>query len=254
MSIQDTPIRDLVFPIALAKKAGTDKFEMVDFLGTGFLIGSKGFALTATHVVDISVPANHGLIGMFVDKKTNKWVSWNANVLDTHSTEDVAFLKMDGEHWQETAIRVSFEKQFSGFTYHLFGYPYTNFYEDDETKDCTGRVLGRPDLIYSTGHIRRRVSIRLPGIKGKCFYELSQPIGTGCSGSPIFKVKNGNWEVVGIYVADKTEQVVFECFDKYLNWTIRTFEMPGALAYALRMDDLSGWQPKGCYSTLDELD
>ena len=121
----------------------------------------------------------------------------------------------------------------------------------DSSGRVLGRVLGRPDLIYSFGHIRRRVSFSLPGIKGNCFYELSQPVGAGCSGSPIFKSVNGIWEVVGIYIADKSINVPFSAYNENLVWEMQMIELPGVLAYAVRMDDLSQWKPKNFNQTLD---
>lgn len=251
MSIADTPIRDLVFPLILAEKVGEDEIIMVSFLGTGFLIGSKGYALTAAHVVDLQTKPNQAIVGLFIDKTTNQWTVHNSDTCDTHPSEDVALLKMRGEHWEETTIKVSFEKQFASFDYKLFGYPNANLLEDVDSRDSAGRVLGRPDLIYSAGHMRRRVSFSMPAIKGRCFYELSQPVGAGCSGSPIFTTRDGLWYVVGIYVADKTVSVSFETYNKKLDWVIETIEMPGALAYAVRMDDLSNWIPKELGVTLD---
>lgn len=252
MASADTLVRDLVFPIILAKKVH-DGIEMVSFLGTGFLVGSKGYALTAAHVVDFVIPEDHAIVGMFADRVTSKWQVWNADICDIHPKEDVALLKMRSEHWEETTIKVSFEKQFSAFEYKLFGYPNANLYEDADVRTPDGRVLGRPDLIYSAGHIRRRTNFSIPSIRGKCFYELSQPVGSGCSGSPIFKSNNGIWYVVGIYVADKTESVSFNTYNKNLDWVIETFEMPGVLAYAVRMDALSDWKPKVLNDFLDKI-
>jgi hypothetical protein len=243
-----------VFPIALAEKVGENEVKMVQFLGTGFLFGSKGFALTAAHVVDFKVAENQAIIGMFINEATNKWTSFNANICDIHPTEDVALLMMGGEHWKDTTIRISFEKQFSSFEYKLFGYPNANLLEDVDSRDEYGRVLGRPDLIYSAGHIRRRTNFSIPGIKGSCLYELSQPVGAGCSGSPIFKTQNGIWDVVGIYIADKTETVAFNTYNKELEWCIETIEIAGAMSYAVRMDDISEWVPKVLGVTLNKAE
>jgi hypothetical protein len=254
MSDQSTAIRDLVFPIALAEKVGKNETKMVSFLGTGFLFGSKGFALTAAHVVDVKVADNQAIIGMFVDETTNKWTSFNANICDIHLAEDVALIMMGGEHWKDTTIRISFEKQFASFEYKLFGYPSANLLEDVDIRDERGRVMGRPDLIYSAGHIRRRTNFSIPNIKGRCLYELSQPVGAGCSGSPIFKIERGVWYVVGIYIADKIESVAFNTYNKDLDWVIETIEIAGPLSYAVRMDDISTWVPKVLGVTLNNAE
>ncbi|EHK9000900.1 trypsin-like peptidase domain-containing protein [Vibrio vulnificus] len=253
MSSGDLAVRDIVFPLVLVEAVGGRDAKMVAFLGTGFLVGSEGYALTASHVVDVAVASNQAIVGLFVDEKTNKWQMVNADRVDTHPTEDVTLLKMRSEKWYQTDVRVTFEMQFASFEYLLFGYPNANLYEDVDAKDATGAVLGRPDLIYSNGHIRRRTSFSLPGIKGKQLYELSEPVGAGCSGSPIFRSKNKIWEVVGIYIADKTEHVAYEAYDKDLNWTIHTLEVAGSLSYAVRMDALKDWVPAHYGKTLDNL-
>lgn len=253
MSTGALKVRDIVFPLILAEQTKVGESKVVSFLGTGFLIGSEGYALTAAHVVDIKVEANQAIVALFINKETNKWEIFNADRADTHPTEDVAVLKMRQGTWYKTDVKISFEMQFASFEYQLFGYPCANLYEDVDVKDQFGSVLGRPDLIYSKGHIRRRVSFKLPSIKGNCLYELSEPVGSGCSGSPIFKSKNGIWEVIGIYIADKTESAVFEGYDKDLNWTIQSFELSGSLSYAVRMDAIKDWVPKNVNKTLDQL-
>ena len=122
-----------------------------------------------------------------------------------------------------------------------------------DKKDHLGKVLGRPDLIYSKGHIRRRVSWNLLNIKGKSFYELSSAVGSGCSGSPIFSLKNGILYVYGIYVADKYESAIFKGYNKDLEWTIHTVELPSTLGYAVRTDALKDWIPENLGTTLDKI-
>mgnify|MGYP003123071149 CR=1 FL=1 len=244
MSHRTTPVRDLIFPIGIFKKDDDGEFEMVSFLGTGFVFGKQGFALTAAHVVTCPLAENHLIMGMFVNANSNQWEVQNIDICDTHPKEDVALLKLSGFRLTEKAIEISFDKQFSAFEYKLFGYPYANFRENPEVKDQMGRVLGRPDLIYSSGHIRRRISFSVPGVTGKSLYELSQPVGAGCSGSPIFWLKGHTPVVVGIYLADKSESLVFNGFNEHLQWGLQTIELPGSLSYAVRMDSLSDWVPK----------
>ena len=47
-----------------------------------------------------------------------------------------------------------------------------------------GRVLLRPDLVYTQGYVRRRLSnLPLDGIRGQQFFELSEAAGPGSSGA-----------------------------------------------------------------------
>lgn len=44
----------------------------------------------------------------------------------------------------------------------------------------------------------------IPCMTGKSFFELIQVGGTGCSGSPIFKIDQlKNWKVMGVYVGER---------------------------------------------------
>lgn len=56
-----------------------------------------------------------------------------------------------------------------------------------------------------------------------------------------------------MYVADKTECVPYNAYNKDLEWVTEIIEMPGALAYAVRMDDLSEWEPNNLGCTLDKI-
>ncbi|ODS34449.1 MAG: hypothetical protein SCARUB_00400 [Candidatus Scalindua rubra] len=253
MPIQGDAVRDFIFPIVLAKSESHDSVSLIEFLGTGFCIGSNGYALTAGHVLDISVPSNHAIIGMFVESTENKWRFFNANTVDIHPVEDVALLRLGGNHWKTSGIKVSFEPQYSSMKYHLFGYPKSNLLECTNNKYITCKASKRPDLIYSEGHIRRRVSWELLNIKGKSFFELSTPVGVGCSGSPVFHVRNNLWNVVGIYICDKIEYIKYEGYDKDLNWGIQTIEIPSQLSYAVRMESLKDWVPKTLNHTLEGI-
>lgn len=63
MSTQRDLVRDFVFPLALADKL-QDGYKVKAFLGTAFLIGDKGYCLTAAHVVK-NQPTNN-FVGVFV--------------------------------------------------------------------------------------------------------------------------------------------------------------------------------------------
>ncbi|MET4644505.1 hypothetical protein ABZY10_31570 [Streptomyces sp. NPDC006539] len=67
-------------------------------------------------------------------------------------------------------------------------------------------------MIYSEGHVRRRVSRAgaLPGIRDSRIFELSTLAGPGCSGAPLIARAPGrlgpNWYVVGVYVGKRRSQ------------------------------------------------
>ncbi len=241
MNEESLLVRDMIFPLILCRQNGEGTVELVEFLGTGFLIGNKNYALTAGHVVNVNISVNTAIVAMFVGDDC-KWRVQDAHIVAIHPKEDIALLLIGGDHTKKPNFQPCLDKQYSGFQYKLFGYPQVNFYENTETRDMCGRVLGRPDMIFSEGHIRRRTSWELLNIKGTQLYELSTPVGKGCSGSPIFRIVNNVWLAVGVYIADQVKTINVEHYDKNLEWKIDFIEFPGELSYATRMDAIENWQ------------
>lgn len=194
MFTQSDAIRDYVFPIATTERKPSG-IVVKRILGSGFLIGNRGFALTAKHVIRGS-EAEH-LIAIFV-LSTGGWFSYEVMAREMHPEEDVAMVKLDGGPWR-SFFRLSNTNENSSCKYRLFGYP------DDSTYECTedGQVVIRPDLIYNEGYIRRRFTGEIPTILGCSFYELSEVAGIGCSGAPVLKITRPEWDVIGIYVGEK---------------------------------------------------
>lgn len=62
MFYQTDRIRDYIFPIAISEQRN-DEVVVKNMLGTAFLIGNQGFALTAKHV--ISTSRSEDLVGIF---------------------------------------------------------------------------------------------------------------------------------------------------------------------------------------------
>ena len=104
----------------------------------------------------------------------------------------------------------------------MWGYP-----EDiAQELEGQGRVIERPELIYAEGYIRRRISQHaFPGIRGTQLFELSEVVGPGCSGSPIYINRKPFWDVIGIYIGER------------LN------ERSTSVAYAIREDVFRDWVP-----------
>jgi hypothetical protein len=65
----------------------------------------------------------------------------------------------------------------------------------------------RPDLVFSEGHVRRRISdVPIRDIKGSRFFELSDAAGDGCSGSPLLDKRSQGadaWTLVGVYIGER---------------------------------------------------
>jgi hypothetical protein len=213
--VQSEAIRDYVFPIVtLHSREGNPLFH--NFLGTGFLIGNRGFGMTAAHVAQNF--KNETVAALFASG--SGWLAIPISDSEMHAQEDVAVLKVTGNSWK-SFFRCSGTWEGSSCKYRMFGYPEDVSYEivhDD-------RARFRPDLVYTEGYIRRRTNHEIPTMIGTSLFELSEVAGSGCSGSPIFKFKAPIWEVIGIYVGEKTN------------------DRATSVAYAVREESFREWRP-----------
>jgi hypothetical protein len=119
---------------------------------------------------------------------------------EKHLTEDVAVMKLQepiGASW----LQLAGTWQGQTAPYRQFGYPTDVLFEVVED----GHARPRPDLVYTQGYIRRRISgLPIPDIRGSGFFELSEVAGTGCSGSPVMLTTPGPaWLVIGVYVGQR---------------------------------------------------
>lgn len=214
-------IRDFVFPLATAEKNDRG-YEHKAFLGSGFLFGNKGFALTAAHVIEKHL--SELIISMFVGED-NAWYAFEVLEHELHPKEDVAIIKINGGPWC-APFRMRNKWEGASAKYQMFGYPEDALYE--KIDENTGRATPRPDLIYTEGYLRRRLTFNpgIPGVKGDSFFELSEIAGPGCSGSPLYINNNRIWDVIGIYVGEKIN-------DRRTD-----------VSYAVREEDFRNWIPE----------
>ena len=226
-------IRDYVFPLIKGKQKN-DSIKAGELIGTGFLIGKNGYAVTAAHVIDQLLDGNREddvILGLFV--VNTKWVGVIIEKCEKHESEDVGIMKLK-KFKRESLLKISDIPQYSSCEYHCWGYPHE---VAKELQNLDKNVPDRPDLIFTQGYIRRRISRELyPTIifRGKQFYELSGTVGQGNSGAPIILKKSIGkkyWEVIGIYIGEKSE---------------------GNLSYAVRAEAFANWTPKILGKTLKE--
>jgi hypothetical protein len=218
MFIQSDAIRDYVLPIASAEII--DGKTKLTILGSAFLIGSQGFALTARHVILNS--ENAKLIAMFTPQ-SGGWFAVDITAREMHPSEDVALVELDeidGTSWK-SFFRLSNSFENASCKYRLWGYP------DDATFEliANNQVLIRPDLVYNEGYIRRRYTGAVPAIRGTSFFELSEIAGTGASGGPVYKFTKPVWDVIGVYVGEKIN------------------DRGTSVSYAVREEAFRNWEP-----------
>ncbi len=218
---QTDVLRDHVFPLATSRP-NPDGTEDVTVRGTGFLIGDN-LGMTAAHVaIEMMRDFAKGTpIAMFVDSRT-EWFSVQWVNHELHPREDAALFWLDDRYALGAFLRPSLDWVGSVTPYMLWGYPEDTYWELTEGG---GRPLVRPDMIYSEGHVRRRLSnVPLPGIRGQNFLELSQVAGAGCSGGPVIQRLPGVNRVSGIYVGERIN------------------DRATSVGYAVRIGALADWR------------
>jgi len=227
MFIQTDKIEDYVFSLAKAKRAPSNSgYVYQELIGTGFFIGNNGFALTAAHVIDQLLedlkPDEDVIVGMF--NNDSDWFAFEITDYEKHSSEDVGIIKLQDQSWKSFLI-INSSPQNSSCEYHCWGFPHETA---KELKKLDKDALDRPELIFTSGYIRRRISRQLyPTMifRGSNFYEVSETIGGGASGGPIIlksSVGKPSWEVIGIYIGEKED---------------------GNIGYAVRTDSFADWTP-----------
>lgn len=218
--MRELRVRDFIFPLVTARHTSTGETEFKGFLGSGFLIGNRGYALTATHVAPEGVADEIG--ALFVED--DKWAFYPVEKREAHPQHDVTVLCLPKAEWK-SPLRLRNQWEGSSAKYQQFGYPVDALY--DIVDERTMRAVTRPDMVFVEGYIRRRISqsLPIPNVKGDQFFEVSELAGQGCSGSPLYINNNGIWDVIGIYVGE------------------RIVEDGVRLGYAVREEAFRDWVP-----------
>jgi hypothetical protein len=218
-------LRDFVFPLIKGKQK-KDSIQAGELIGTGFLIGKDGYAITAAHVIDQLLEGNvedDVILGLFVDN--DQWVAVYIESYEKHDTEDVGILKFK-TFKRKSFLKINDTPQHSACEYNCWGYPHEVAKELSKLYENSPE---RPDLIFTQGYVRRRISRELyPTMifRGKQFYELSETVGGGNSGGPLIlknSVGKKHWEIIGIYIGEKSE---------------------GDISYGVRAEAFANWVPK----------
>ncbi|NVM75943.1 hypothetical protein FHW83_001730 [Duganella sp. SG902] len=224
MTVHSPKISDVVCPIFLGAWKDNE-FEYRTITGTTFSIGKRGFAITAAHVID-QIADDGGGAAVGAVSAAGVWVPIRILESEKHPTEDVGILRLASiPHPSWLVISHTSENQ--SCTYDCWGYPIaiaelSSKYEEDG--------LDNPDLVYTHGYIRRRISRSLPMsvYRGVAFYEISDIAGDGCSGGPVIKKKSvggATWDILGIYIGASQASGI-------------------EVAYATRADAFADWVPK----------
>jgi hypothetical protein len=153
MPAKDTDrIDHFVVALARLERQADDTLKYIAHAGTAFMlqVGDGCLAMTAGHVADTVVIGEHA--ALFADAAG----SWRAAAIvgvQKHPSQDVAVLRLEpGSYASPFTFGRTQENASLGYT--LWGYPEAILYETE----VDGRAVPRPDLVYSQGYIRRRIS------------------------------------------------------------------------------------------------
>lgn len=215
-------IFEVVLPIVEVEQ--TDQgLSLKQFLGTGFLIGSSNYLMTADHVLR-QQRDGHAVALRVVDGAFSTIALFD---IVRHPKEDVAVCRVElGEHVRSWLVPVS-EPHHQSLDCHIWGYPADALFDHGQ-RDLNGRVLQRPELVFTKAHIRRRVTYEVPGFRGNHFFELNESAGAGCSGAPVLAYTIPfRWHVCGIYMGEVTSE--------------RNGQPMRSRGYAVRMQAVADW-------------
>jgi hypothetical protein len=206
--VRTQSIHDHVFPLVTRHSNGTESMA-----GTAFIVGTRGYALTAGHCLP---GPDETLSGMFLIAEPHngsmrgRWALEPIAAHESHPREDVGILRLTTPALPCAFLRLSARRRGPETEYQSWGYPergydYINLPEE-------GRPLPRPDLIYTKGYVRRvvnRAGVFLSA-RGAALLEVSEVAGAGCSGSPVVEyvpadrlAATPRWAVIGIYIGEQ---------------------------------------------------
>ena len=194
LQLPDDPVISYVIPLVLTIRGDSGDWRLEEIAGTGFLVAEgRGLGVTARHIAH---NLERGTAAAVFAQADGTWRAVQILKFEQHPVEDVALFRLPADDYY-SPFSVVASQHYSSAEYSVWGYP------EDEHHDRMAAGGLAPDLVYSAGHIRRRVSYELPSVApGRSFYELSTPAGNKCSGAPVSELTNP-WHVIGVYVGER---------------------------------------------------
>lgn len=147
------PVASFVLPIVKVRPGKEhDTLEFVALLGTCFLLAdSGGLAMTARHVAKEIVVGETAV--MF--NRNGKRELAGVQGAEPHPVEDMALIRLEPGDYH-SPFKLSRFHAHASSQYMVWGYPDAILRELPPGRDSM--TLPRPDLAYSEGHIRRRLT------------------------------------------------------------------------------------------------
>jgi len=172
-------------------------------LGTGFLVSSDGFILTAGHVItDETAGEYFSAIEIVLPNGTHKLANVAMPASPDSTGQDYAILKVDGESKLPFIPLGSFSDAAPGTDATIIGYPFSAITVQDQrvtTKFCLSAMVSASDLatilVTGTQRVGNTYSPFNKNVKVDVVY-FQGPSVKGISGSPLISRETG--KVIGI--------------------------------------------------------
>ena len=234
---------DYIFPICeLYLNEANKKFKIKHFHGSGFFIGTKGYFLSAKHVISVGDFQNikpksvFGAILQNVEGNKRNRFTKNILQLEEHPKFDIVLGKI--EHTPPGFFSSKNQDAYGWEDVHCFGYP--------EDLNKNHEQLYSFGSQFLKGYIMRRLSEEeLPYLNIPPSYELNFPIPKGVSGAPIFRTGEIK-SLLGVALASHdsvlAQYETIEVIDKNEKFTEKTVKVT-QLGVAARMYEIREWQP-----------
>lgn len=178
--------RQFVLPVCILKVGpdGEVDYSSAELAGTCFLIGRRGFALTAAHVIN-----QVGSDGRVFYPDPEGWDACAIIGSAIHPTEDVGILKIDLPEDVVSPVIYAAHEPLPGGEYNMWAYPDVIAKEVEHHGPYEGGLPFNPSPVYFRGYIRRKINYspnpNLSIYVGNSFYEISEIGGACCSGAPL---------------------------------------------------------------------
>ena len=212
--------RDIILPICNLDfyEPGRFKIDTASLVGTCFLIGGRGYALTAGHVIDqIRDREGHVLL-----RNETKFDASLVYEFEAHPDEDVGIIRFDHTRNIASPIALASDVIRAGQDYYMWSYPQETSEEVEYFANHDESYAPfRPSIVFFKGYLRRTINHSpnptISIYRGNRFFEVSEIGGACASGSPLLTLKG---RVFAIYVGENGARCGYaSVLSRLLSWS-----------------------------------
>jgi hypothetical protein len=197
-------VRDFVLPVCNLghDEEGNVVKDDAQLVGTCFLIGRRGYALTAAHVLR---QVKNDIARVLIPNPQG-WDACLIRLGEAHPTEDVGLLKIDLPRPITSPVLFAANEPPPSLEYSMWAYPEVIAREIESHERPPDSLDFNPSPVYFRGYLRRKLNYSPnPSFDiyiGKHFYEVSEIAGACCSGAPLSTIATPPG-VFAIYIGEE---------------------------------------------------